>query len=168
MCLYQKGIHSTLLNFEAQSHFKILHLNRLYACVSLLYIYIWPWVEMTELCITVHGSGGWTVWYSCINTKSAWRSAMDVKVLLTSSIFLPVPSRRPCCNVPHCIQLCRVKGVELRAAPGQEPPRHLRLRESTAVSATQPTCIIQLPHTCLKNSVLGLPKDSAGRGIYWP
>lgn len=65
--------------------------------------------------------GLWTVWYSCINTKSAWRSAADVKVLLTSSIFLPVPSRPPCCSAPRCIKLCRVKGVESMAPPGHQP-----------------------------------------------
>lgn len=58
----------------------------------------------------VCGSQGCSVSYSCINTKSA-----DVKVLLTSSIFLPVPSRPPCRSASHHIQLCRLKGLQSRA-----------------------------------------------------
>lgn len=58
----------------------------------------------------VCGSQGCSVSYSCINTKSA-----DVKVLLTSSIFLPVPSRPPCRSASHHIQLCRLKGLLSRA-----------------------------------------------------
>lgn len=58
----------------------------------------------------VCGSRGCTVSFSCINTKSA-----DVKVLLTSSNFLPVPSRPPCRSASHHFQLCRLKGLQSRA-----------------------------------------------------
>lgn len=117
-------------------------------CVSQNFVYIWLLEEMTELCITVCGSGGWTVWYSCINTKSAWRSAADVKVLLTSSIFLPVPSRPPCCNAPHCIQLCGVKSVESEAPLGHQPL-------DTYTYESQPQCQHHDQHasySCLKDA----------------
>lgn len=84
-------------------------------------IYIWLSAEMTELWILVCGSRVWTMWYSCINTESALRSATDVKVLLTSSIFLPVPSRPPCRSAPRCTQLWRVKDVKTLAPPGHQP-----------------------------------------------
>lgn len=88
---------------------------------------------MIALWITVCVSRAWTVWYSCINTESALRSAADVKVLLTSSIFHPVPSRPPCRNAPRCIPLWRLKGVETWAPPGHQP-------SDTRVNESQPQC----------------------------
>lgn len=129
----------------------------------------WHWhsVEMTELWIIVCVSRVWTVWYSCINTESALRCAADVKVLLTSSIFLPVPSRPPCRNAPHCIQLWRVKGAETWAPPGHQPldtcvyesqlqcQHHDRNMHHTAAS-----------HTYLQNNVICLHTGSTGQRIY--
>lgn len=114
---------------------------------------------MPKLRITLCASRGWTVSYSCINTKSAWRSAADVKVLLTSSIFLPVRSRPPCCNTPHNIQLCRLKGVESRAPPGHRPP-------DTCAYESQQQCQHHHQHasysclTRLQNKVICLHTES--------
>lgn len=68
-----------------------------------------------------------------VSTESALRSVADVKVLLTSSIFLPVPSRPPCRSAPRCTQLRRVKGVKTLAPPGHQ---HL----DTCVYESQPQC----------------------------
>lgn len=118
-------------------------------CVTNIVIFFWNSVEMTELWITICGSGGWTVWYSCINTMSAWRSAVDVKVLLTSSIFLPMPSRPPCCNAPRCIQLCRVKRCGIKGSSRPPALGHLRLWKSSAVSAPRPK---HASHSCLTHA----------------
>lgn len=123
---------------------------------------------MPKLRITLCASRGWTVSYSCINTKSAWRSAADVKVLLTSSIFLPVRSRPPCCNTPHNIQLCRLKGVESRAPPGHRPP-------DTCAYESQQQCQHHhqhasyscLTHAC-KTKLSVCTQSRSGRRIYYP
>lgn len=123
---------------------------------------------MSKLRITLCASRGWTVSYSCINTKSAWRSAADVKVLLTSSIFLPVRSRPPCCNTPHNIQLCRLKGVESRAPPGHRPP-------DTCAYESQQQCQHHhqhasyscLTHAC-KTKLSVCTQSRSGLRIYYP
>jgi len=86
--------------------------SRAGGCVRVA-IYIWLSAATPELCIAVCGSRVWTVWYSCINTKSAWRSAADVKALLTSPVFLLLSSQ---CHHGHAsIQLCGAGGVEWRS-----------------------------------------------------
>ena len=82
---------------------------------------------------------GWAVWYSWSNTKSAWGSAADVKVLLTSSIFLPVPSRPQHLQCFRAASNCaewKVRNQGLLRATS--PLGHRRLWESTAVSAAWP------------------------------
>lgn len=95
-------------------------------------ICIWLSAAMTAFWIIACGSRVSAMWYSCINTESAL-SAADVKVLLTSSIFLPVPSRPPCCSAPRCVQLWRVKSVKTLAPPGHQHP-------DSCVYESQPQC----------------------------
>lgn len=112
-------------------------------------------------------NGGRTVSYSCINTKSAWRSAADVKVLLTSSIFLPVPSRPPCCSAPHYVRLCRVKGVELRAPIGHQPLDTCAYESQLRCQH----CDQHASHSCLTHAcktTLSVQADSWGLSIYYP
>lgn len=49
--------------------------------------------------------------------------------------FFPVPSRPPCRSAPRRVQLWRIKGVENIGSSGPPALGHLRLWESTAVSA---------------------------------
>lgn len=109
-----------------------------------------------------YGGGAQTVLCSRINTESALRSAADVKVLLTSPIFLcgAIKATVPQCSAPHPIAVECGK----HRLPGPTSPRTPAfMRVNRGVSTAKETWITQLPHTDLQNNVICLHTDSTGQ-----
>lgn len=104
---------------------------------------------------------------SRINTESAFRSAADVKVLLTSSIFLSraIKATVPQCSTPRPIVKSKRCGKH-RLLGATSPWTPAFMRVSRSVSTVNETWIIWLPHTSLQNNVICLHTDSAGQRIY--
>lgn len=134
---YWKTVVSYWLEPDVYCHIKILQWalkaakrKQLHAWISLDVCCLWKINDWAQSYCMWEQRG--TVSYSCINTKSA-----DVKVLLTSSIFLPGPSRPPRHNAPDLIQLYRVKGVESGVSSQAASSRTLELmRVKRSVSVT--------------------------------
>lgn len=114
-----------------------------------------------------YSGGAQTVLCSRINTESALRSAADVKVLLTSPIFLcgAIKATVPQCSAPRPIAGSERCGKHRLLGP-TSPRTPAFMRVNCAVSTAKETWIMQLPHTDLQNNVICLHTDSTGQRIY--